>query len=60
MQFNKQLLMSLILEHGTGRSKKMAQHAAAKAVVDKLIGNSNASTKNGSSTAAAASDFAKA
>jgi hypothetical protein len=58
MQFNK-FLMSFILEHGTGRSKKMAQHAAAKAVVGKLIGNSN-TMKNGSSTAAAASDFAEA
>ena len=51
--------MSFILEHGTGRSKKMAQHAAAKAIVGKLIGNSNTTMKNGL-TAAAASDFAEA
>ena len=58
MQFNK-FLMSLILEHGIGRSKKLAQHAAAKAIVGKLIGNSNTTMKNGL-TAAAASDFAEA
>jgi len=37
----------------------MAQHAAAKAIVGKLIGNSNTTMKNGL-TAAAASDFAEA
>jgi hypothetical protein len=37
----------------------MAKLAAPKAVLDKPIGNSN-TMKNGSSTAAAASDFAEA
>lgn len=31
---------------GTGRSKKEAKHAAAKAVLDKLIGNTDSSMGN--------------
>ena len=45
---SKVILLFFSPEHGTGQSKKKAKHAAAKAVLDRLIGNSG--TKKGSET----------
>lgn len=40
-------ILSIKSEYGTGQRKKEAKHAAAKAVLDKLIANSTV-MKNGS------------
>ncbi|CAG0925436.1 unnamed protein product, partial [Notodromas monacha] len=44
--FKYRVTVSDHVEHGTGQSKKKAKHAAAKAVLDKLIGSSQL-MKNG-------------
>jgi RISC-loading complex subunit TARBP2 len=44
MKINHLVFLSAV---GTGRSKKEAKHAAAKAILDKLIGQNDASVASG-------------